>query len=116
MHEDYADDPALLEYLEEAKTELRVFYDSNYANIPSVSKPNHTESPVPSQRQPTKAVNFTARYQRKQRLTVDELDVYLNIQREDYSTCEPLKWWVGRQAQFPNLWRLVRDIFSIPGK
>lgn len=28
---------------------------------------------------------------------------------------DPIHWWAGRRAQFPNLSRLARDILSIPG-
>jgi hypothetical protein len=28
---------------------------------------------------------------------------------------DPIQWWAGRRAQFPNLSRLARDILSIPG-
>jgi hypothetical protein len=28
---------------------------------------------------------------------------------------DQVQWWHGRRAQFPQLYRLVRDIFSIPG-
>jgi len=63
---------------------------------------------------PTK-VNFTARYQKKDRLEVDELEEYYKLPREDFDSCNPLQWWRGRRAQFPNLYRLVCDVFSIPG-
>jgi hypothetical protein len=58
--------------------------------------------------------NFTARFQRK-RTPTDELTEFWNLPQEDFDTCNPLRWWHGRRAQFPQLYRLVRDIFSIPG-
>lgn len=117
MREDYASDLILLQDLEKAKSGLQSFYDTNYANKSSTSK-QAEDAPTAStstRYQPPKAVNFTARYEKKQQV-VNELEEYLNLRREDYKSCRPLKWWVGRRAQFPNLWRLVRDIFSIPGK
>ena len=62
-----------------------------------------------------KKVNFTARYQKKDRGEVDELEEYYKLPREDFDSCDPLQWWLGHRAQFPNLYRLVCDIFSIPG-
>jgi hypothetical protein len=38
-----------------------------------------------------------------------------NLPHEDFASCDPVKWWTVRQAQFPNLWRLARDLMSIPG-
>lgn len=61
-------------------------------------------------------VNFTKRYQKKDRVLIDELDEYLKLPQEDFDTCKPLQWWAGRRSQFPNLYRLVCDVFSIPGE
>jgi hypothetical protein len=47
--------------------------------------------------------------------TVDELTEFWNMPQEDFETCTPVQWWHQRRAQFPNLYRLARDIFSIPG-
>ena len=43
------------------------------------------------------------------------LEEYFKLPREDFDSCDPLQWWLGHCAQFPNLYRLVCDIFSIPG-
>lgn len=47
---------------------------------------------------------------------VNELEEYLKLPQEDFDSCEPLKWWAGRRSQFPDLYRLVCDVFSIPGE
>jgi hypothetical protein len=60
-------------------------------------------------------VNFTSRYKKKDTLLRDELEEYFKLPHEDFETCKPLEWWVGQRAQFPNLYCLARDIFSIPG-
>ena len=60
-------------------------------------------------------VNFTSHYQLKDRVDVDELEEYFKQPREDFDSCKPLKWWLGRRSQFPNTYRLVCDVFSIPG-
>jgi len=58
--------------------------------------------------------NYTVRYCQK-RAAVDELTEFWNMPQEDFETCNPIQWWHQRRAQFPNLCRLARDIFSIPG-
>jgi hypothetical protein len=45
----------------------------------------------------------------------DELEEYFKLPREDFDTCQPLQWWVGWQSQFPSLYCLACDVFSIPG-
>jgi len=44
-----------------------------------------------------------------------ELTEFWNLPQEYFDTCDPLQWWHGRCAQFPQLYHLVCDIFSIPG-
>ncbi len=58
--------------------------------------------------------NFTARFQRR-RAPVDELTEFWSQSQEDFLICDPVKWWYGRRAQFPKLYCLAHDIFSIPG-
>ena len=48
-------------------------------------------------------------------MTVNELEEYFKLLPEDFEKCDPIKWWVGRRAQFPNLFRLAHDILCIPG-
>jgi hypothetical protein len=113
--QDYADDLDLLPYLEYAKSNLHDFYISDYAgHAHPVSE--STSSPVYStaDNSPSK-VNFTLRYKKKDHFFRDELEEYFKLPREDFDTCKPLEWWVGRRAQFPNLYCLARDLFSIPG-
>jgi len=58
--------------------------------------------------------NYTARYHQKH-AAIDELTKFWNMPQEDFETCNPIQWWHQRCAQFPNLYCLARDIFSIPG-
>jgi hypothetical protein len=46
---------------------------------------------------------------------VNELEEFFKLSREDFDTCKPLQWWLGRRAQFPNLYCLACDVFGIPG-
>jgi hypothetical protein len=61
-------------------------------------------------------VNFTARYKKRTNVATDEFEEYLKLPQEDFELCDPIQWWAGRRAQFPNLSRLARDILSIPGE
>jgi hAT family C-terminal dimerisation region len=116
LEEDFATDPDLLGHLATSKERLQVFFNTNYAlrSRQSVSRQGSSTSVV-SSGSPQK-VNFTSRYQKKERVVINELDEYFKLPQEDFDTCEPLSWWRGRRSQFPRLYRLVIDIFSIPGK
>jgi hypothetical protein len=61
-------------------------------------------------------VNFTAQYCWKEQLTIDELEEFFKLPQEDFDSCDLLHWWMGRKAQFPNLFCLAHNIFSIPGE
>ena len=119
LEEDFATDPDLLAHLAISKEQLQVFFDTNYAprSRQTVSRQGSSTSVTSSgsHRSPQK-VDFTKRYQKKDRVVVNELDEYFKLTREDFDTCEPLNWWHGRRSQFPQLYRLVIDIFSIPCK
>ena len=114
---DYAQDADLLADLEKAKSALHTFYHDNYSTFTS-STDKHSQSvttPVIQNRSPQK-VDFTARYKRTNRWVSDELEDYFKLGQEDFDACRPLDWWLGRRAQFPNLYRLARDILAIPGE
>lgn len=116
--DDFSSEPELQAHLESAKASLEKFYLVNYACAASTSSSisrSPSSSSVTSSGSPQK-INFTSRYQRKDRVSVNELEEYFKLSQEDFDTCEPLHWWRGRRSQFPNLYRLVCDIFSIPGE
>ncbi|PPQ80819.1 hypothetical protein CVT25_001944 [Psilocybe cyanescens] len=114
-------DPTLLADLDKAKEKLKMFYCKNYAStsrLPPV-RPSQSSSSVSSGNggmlhSPEK-INFTSCYQKKDRVVVNKLEEYLKLPREDFDTCKPLQWWLGRRSQFLRLYRLVCDVFSIPG-
>ena len=113
--EDYADDADLLEYLESAKELLHTHYTKLYANrARSTQETTDAHVPTVTNDSPSK-VNFTLRYKKKENLLRDKLEEYFKLPCEDFDTCQPLQWWVGRQSQFPSLYCLARDVFSIPG-
>jgi hypothetical protein len=114
---DYEQDADLLADLEKAKSALHTFYHDNYASFTlSADKTDPLNAaPVVQNGSPQK-VDFTARYKRTNRRVSDELKDYFKLGQEDFDTCRPLDWWWGRRAQFPNLYRLARDVLAIPGE
>lgn len=121
-------DIALLDQLETAKLNLRSHFNAKYYTPPHTNMPHSVLSSTPSSSMlsvtsdssssvlhshgsPQK--NFMARFQRK-RAPIDELSEFWSLSQEDFH-CDPVQWWYGRRAQFPNLYRLARDLFSIPG-
>ena len=115
---DYAADGDLNEHLEKSKTDLFVYFQTNYAGkaIPRLQPSTSESSTTPPTTHSTPKKSFTARYRRKEKPAVNELDEYFKLLSEDFEMCDPIQWWVGRRAQFPNLFRLACDIICIPGK
>jgi hAT family C-terminal dimerisation region len=61
---------------------------------------------------------FTRRYHQNSHSTnpSQELEEYLQLKPEPWEYCDPIAWWGSRSVtQLPNLSKLARDIFSIPG-
>ena len=127
LKDEFADDDDLSGYLEYTKSKLQSHFKQNYPrpspstqpsalssgpSLSSISSSSISDISTPSG-SPQK--NFTARFQRK-RIAPDELLEFWSLPQEDFDTVDPLEWWLGRRAQFPQLYRLARDIFSIPGK
>jgi hypothetical protein len=105
---DYAHDLDLLANLEKAKSVLHTFYHDNYASFTSsTDKHNHlTMEPAVQDGSPQR-VDFTARYKQTNHWVSDELEEYFKLRQEDFDACQPLDWWLGRHAQFPNLYHLA---------
>jgi len=122
MKDEFKNDSELAIHLETAKADLREYFKGNYLSLQaSVENPRQSlsattplSSITSSSSSGSPQKNFTARFQCK-RTPTDELTEFWNLPQEDFETCDPLQWWHGRRAQFPQLYRLVRDIFSIPG-
>ena len=126
LKEEFNNDSTMLNQLEDSKAKLRAHFNAKYmsslmssgslSSTPSssmlsvTSDSTHTTSQTNSSPQK----NYTAKFQRKC-AAVDELSEFWNLKQEDFEKCNPVQWWYGRRAQFPNLYRLVRDLFSIPG-
>ena len=57
--------------------------------------------------------NFTSHFQQKAKAAINELDEFFKLPQEDFKTCNPIYWWFGHHAQFPNLFWLAQDILCI---
>jgi hypothetical protein len=121
---EFRDDADLSAHLEISKAKLQWYFKENYhssqpaesqhAPLPftsSISSSSHVSSSAPASPQK----DFTARYEHTH-VAPDELAEFWSLKRENFKTCDPLQWWLSRKGQFLNLYRLSRDIFSIPGK
>ena len=121
MREDYANDPDLLQYLENTTMDLRNHYSVHYGidwaarRAAKQCELTRVGSSAPMDTSPSR-VNFTARYKKKERLDRNELEEYFKLGREEWEGCDPLQWWVARRGQFPSLYCLACDILTIPGK
>lgn len=115
MRDDYKDDSTLLAHLEACKSELEAHFESYYKrNIAPV--PLSASSSTQSINSDSGQVDLLSRYRRKERAIMNELDEFWRLPQEDMDTCDPIKWWYSRRLQFPSLYRLARDVLSIPGK
>ena len=46
----------------------------------------------------------------------DELDHYLKMKAVPLDQCpNPIRWWLDRKADYPNLYRMAVDYLIIPG-
>lgn len=128
LKDEFNDDFTMLNQLEDSKTKLQAHFNAKYmssqassgcarlSSTPSSSMLSVTSDSMhtTSQTNGSPQKNYTARFQRK-RAAVDELSEFWNLGQEDFEKGNPVQCWYGRRAQFPNLYRLARDIFSIPG-
>jgi hypothetical protein len=107
--------------MDSLKNDLHALYKADYIATsvaqdcaPSTSTGHRAD--VSDGRMSPSKVNFTARYKKRMNLSVDEFEEYLKLPQEDFDLCDPIQWWAGHRAQFPNLSRLAHDILSIPGE
>jgi hypothetical protein len=117
--DDYKDDVELHADLEKSVVNLREHYINNYASIGTTSS-DPTPDPTVQNGSPQKQKRtFTSRYGKHRRPTTaaSELDEYFRLTKnpEPFDSVDPLQWWYARKDQFPNLYRLARDVLAIPG-
>ena len=127
LKDEFDDDYTMLNQLEESKMKLQAHFNAKYMSslTPSGSSrlsstpssfmlsvtSDSTDTTLQTGNSPQK--NYMVRVQRKR--VVAELSEFWNLRQEEFKTCNPVRWWYGRREQFPNLYRLLCDIFSIPG-
>jgi hypothetical protein len=105
----------LLEELEKAKASLKARFLSNYATTGT-----SLSDPIPDATVPNGSPQkLNSRHRRRVRATDpnSELDQFFIFCKFD-NNCgdDPLEWWHAKRHSFPNLYRMVRDIFAIPGR
>jgi hypothetical protein len=108
------DKTQLLEELEKAKASLKAHFISNYA-----STGKSAFDPIPDATVPNGSPQkLNSRHRRKVKPADpnSELDQFFILCQFD-NTCgdDPLEWWAVKRHSYPNLYRMVRDILSIPG-
>ena len=129
LKEEFNDDFTMLNQLEDSKAKLWAHFNAKYMSSPTSSGSAQLSSTPSSssmlsvasdsmhttlQTNSSPQKNYTARFQRKH-AAVNELSKFWNLKQEDFKKCNPVQWWYGWHAQFPNLYCLVHDLFSIPG-
>lgn len=118
MAADYSDEAELLESLIEYKAALHSHFNTHYAGQ-STSQVLLLDAPAKLRSTLdetfTSTFDFTARIRRRPQAALNELDEYFRMPRQEFSSCNPVQWWYTHRFQFPNLYRLARDILSIPG-
>lgn len=113
MLADCGDDLDAHDHLETSKERLHAHFRAKYDKpLPTRTAP--VASTAATSRSPQR-IDFTSRYRNLPQAFTDEVQEYFKLPRENFDTCDPLKWWAGRRSQFPNLSRFARDILSIPG-
>src|SRR5882724_3476544 len=109
---------SLSAYLKSSKMDLYQYYKAHYSC--KHLTPSQVTNPVPSPSAdpvpPHSPQNkITLCFQRKAKVAINKLDELLKPAQEDFKTCNPIYWWMGHHAQFPNLFWLAWDILCIPG-
>jgi hypothetical protein len=119
--EDYSMDDELTAGLQASKSALEEHYNQFYANrytskgytSKSASAPFYLSTVTDNEPKPH---NFIARYERRSQTTRNEFEAFLALSAQHFSSCNPIQWWYSHRDEFPNLYRLAKDILAIPGK
>jgi hypothetical protein len=101
-------------HLESSKEKLHAHFRAKYEKpLPASTAPVTSRSATNGSPQ---KVDFTSPYRNLPQAFTDEVQEYVKLPRENFHTCDPLKWWAGSRSQFPNLSRFAWDILAIPGE
>ena len=88
-------------HLEESKAKLEAHYRAHYAKLISTPVSAQSSTSSMSVHSPQK-VDFTSHYNKRMRLNIDEIGEFFKLLPESFAV-DPIQWWVGQRAQFPNL-------------
>ena len=112
LREEFANDEDLADHLEVSKEKLQTYFKENYpSQAPTAFSSVSISSISSSSSSPQK--NYT-RFQCKQ-TSPDELLEFWSLPQEDFKNIDPLQWWHSWHAEFPQLYYLACNLFSIPG-
>ena len=116
----YVGEESLAAYLESSKKNLHEYHKTCYTDKHTMPLQVTDSMPGASANasapcSPQKKIFFTSCFQWKAKVAINELDEFFKLPQEDFKTCDPIYWWFGRCAQFPNLFWLAQDILCIPG-
>jgi hypothetical protein len=101
-------------HLETAKEDLYTHFHVKYDKL--LPAPTAPVAPTSTINGSPQKVDFSSRYRNLPQAFTDEVQEYFKLPRENFDTCDPLRWWAGHRSQFPNLSCFARDILSIPGE
>ena len=111
---DCGDDLDVCAHLETAKEELYTHFHVKYDKpLPAPTAPVAPTSMINGSPQ---KVDFTSCYRNLPQAFTDEVQEYFKLPRENFDTCDLLRWWAGHRSQFPNLSCFARDILLISGE
>ncbi|KAF5324671.1 hypothetical protein D9611_004416 [Ephemerocybe angulata] len=111
LRSSFSDDPSLLTFLDDSRLKLENHYHDMYEPF----LPSHPPPTTSTTHTPSFAFDFMAAFQQAPAPTSSEIDSYFRLPIEDFRTCDPVQWWHKQRFQFPRLYKLARDILSIPG-
>lgn len=104
--------------IKSSKQDLYDYYETHRTNKhPTPTQTSTPQTPASSAGAPSHSSqkNFTVCFHRKTTTIINELNEYFKLPPKDFERCNPVHWWMGRQAQFPNLFWFAQDLLCIPG-
>ncbi|KAF5367540.1 hypothetical protein D9758_003817 [Tetrapyrgos nigripes] len=116
LKEDYKNNVTLDSHLTQSKAQLCTYFQENYLSHAYTQSTSSSSAPLQDNiifvdGSPQKK---TSCYHHKVDALHDELMEFWEQPPQDSEKCNPVKWWQGQKATFPNLYCLALDVFSIP--
>jgi len=106
LRRDCASDPMLLTDLNNARDQLKTYYNKNYANrarrpsVRALQSSSSFSSASGSAPHSPKKVNLTSRYQKEDRVIINELDEFYKVPWEDLIHVNPWNGGLGDSHNF----------------